>query len=36
MPAVELLEQDDARELVGQRERAEREPVVDALELEAP
>ena len=32
--AVELLEQDDARELVGQRHRAEREPAVGALELQ--
>src|SRR5436190_2311090 len=35
MAAVELLEQHDAGELVGQRERAEREAVVDAVELEA-
>src|SRR3954470_13214869 len=33
--AVELLEQHDARELVGQGHRPEREPVVDAVELEA-
>src|SRR4051794_21305407 len=32
--AEELLEQDDPRELVGQRHRPEREPVVRALELE--
>ena len=35
MPAVELLEQDDPRELVGQRQRAEREAVVDVVELQA-
>src|SRR3954453_10684081 len=32
--AEELLEQDDPRELVGQRHRPEREPVVRGLELE--
>src|SRR3982751_6036768 len=32
--AVELLEQHDASELMGQRERAEREPVVDVVEVE--
>ena len=32
--AVELLEQHDAGELVGQRDRAEREAVVDASQLE--
>ena len=35
MATIELLEQDDLRELVGQRHRPEREPVVGALELEA-
>ena len=35
MGAVELLEQHDARELVGQRQRAEREAVVDMVELQA-
>ena len=35
MAAVELLEQHDARELVGQRQPSEREAVVDAGELEA-
>ena len=34
--AVDLLQQHDARELVGQRDRAERQPVVDPLELQAP
>src|SRR5450432_3952067 len=33
--AVELLEQDDARELVGQGQRAEAEAVVDLLERRA-
>src|ERR671921_2446373 len=32
--AEQLLEQHDPRELVGQRERAERQPMVGALELE--
>ena len=35
MAAVELLEQDDAGELVGQRQRPEREAVVDLVELQA-
>ena len=35
MPAVQLLEQHDARELVGQRDPPERQPVVDVLELES-
>ena len=34
MCAVELLEQHDAGELVRQRERTEREPVLDVLELQ--
>lgn len=35
MAAVELLEQHDAGELVGQRQEPEREPVVDRVEVEA-
>ncbi len=35
MAAIELLEQDDARELVGQRQRPEREAVVDVVHLQA-
>src|SRR5581483_233943 len=31
---INLLEQDDARELVGQRDRPERQPVIDVLELQ--
>ncbi len=34
MAPVELLQQDDPRELVRKRERAEGEAMVDALELE--
>ncbi len=34
MPAVDLLEQHDARELVGQRQAPEREPVIDGVERE--
>ena len=34
MPAVELLEQDHPRELVGQGEATEGEPVIDPVELE--
>jgi len=35
VPAIDLLEQHDPRELVGQRERAEREAVVDVVERES-
>ena len=35
MAAIELLEQDHARQLVRKRERAQREAVVDALQLDA-